>query len=387
LLWILEVKEAETEKVVRGYEAQRERREMERSVRIRAADLARRLKENGHPRIRVASRLGVSPGALLDWQQRWEDDGLEARPRGRPIERLPRDKREEIREMLHLLGPFEGLPVLQKKFPEVARAELEHQLRRYRDEFVSENHVDVHALRWLRPGAVWAMDFNDPPQPIDGVFDHIFKLRDLGSANSLAWLPTYDEKARGVCQTLKVLFRCYGAPLVLKEDNGGAFRSGKVKDLLKEHGVEFLMSPPRYPEYNGSAEAGIGTLKTYAHHEAARNDRPGEWTCDDVEAARLRANELSRPHGLRGPTPNELWENRDQITPAERSAFRNLARRRYRKNLVELQKEKEREPKRSEKATAWRRAVAWALVESNMLSIRRRRISPPIKSKFWSRIK
>lgn len=387
LLWILDVKEAETEKIVRGYEAQRERREMERSVRIRAADLARRLKEAGRPRTWAATRLGVSPGALIDWHQRWEDDGLEARPRGRPIELLSRDKREQIRDMLHLLGPFEGLPVLQKRFPDVARAELEHQLRRYRDEFVGENHVDVHALKWLRAGAVWAMDFNDPPHPIDDIFKHIFKLRDLGSGNSLAWLPTYDEKAHGVCQTLEVLFRCYGAPLVVKEDNGSAFRSGEFKDLLEKWGVEFLMSPPYYPEYNGSAEAGIGTLKTYAHHEAARNDRLGEWTCDDIEAARLRANELSRPHGLRGPTPNELWDNRDPITPTERYEFRKLVKSRHDENLAELWKEKGEEPNLSEKATARRRAVARALAESNMLSIRRRRISPPIKSKFWSRIK
>ncbi len=46
----------------------------------------------------------------------------------------------------------------------------------------------------------------------------------------------------------------------------------------------------------------------------ARNNRPGEWACDDVEAARLRANELSRLHGLRGPTPDEVWNNRDPIT-------------------------------------------------------------------------
>ena len=231
------------------------------------------------------------------------------------------------------------------------------------------------------------MDFNDPPQPIDGIFKHVFKLRDLGSGNSLAWLPTYNELAHGVCQTLEVLFRCYGAPRVVKADNGSAFRSGEFQDLLEKWGVEFLMSPPCYPEYNGSAEAGIGTLKTYAHHEAARNDRLGEWTCDDVEAARLRANELSRPHGLRGPTPNELWDNRDPITPTERSAFRKLVKNRNDENLAELWKEKGEEPNLSEKATARRRAVAWALAESNILSIRRRRISPPIKSKFWSRIK
>jgi hypothetical protein len=38
-------------------------------------------------------------------------------------------------------------------------------------------------------------------------------------------------------------------------------------------------------------EAGIGGLQTRAHCEAARRDRPGEWTCDDVLAAQLSANQ------------------------------------------------------------------------------------------------
>jgi len=70
-----------------------------------------------------------------------------------------------------------------------------------------------------------------------------------------------------------------------------------------------LFSPPYYPQYNGACEAGFGTLKTYAHHEAAKHGRPHQWSCDDVEAARMRANELSRPHGYLRPTPaeNYLW--------------------------------------------------------------------------------
>jgi hypothetical protein len=66
-----------------------------------------------------------------------------------------------------------------------------------------------------------------------------------------------------------------------------------------------LLSPPGTPEYNGTCEAGIGSLKTRTHHEAARNDRPGEWTCDDVEGARMMDNETGRPWGVNGLTPKE----------------------------------------------------------------------------------
>ncbi len=163
--------------------------------------------------------------------------------------------------------------------------------------------------------------------------------------------------------------------------------SGMRRDILKKWGVIFLMSPPYYPEYNGSAESWIGTLKTYAHHEAARNGLPGEWTCDDVESARLRANELSLPQCLRGLTPAEIWESRRAIGSAERSSFRRLIERRYREIQEERKEEKGGDLNNRDLAAAMRQAIAFELVSCGLLSIRRRRISPPIKSILWSRIK
>lgn len=388
LVCIMMVKASEKKrKNRRGYEVQRERRRMERVMRIRAVALARSLKDAGYPRRWVAGQLGVSPGTLADWRRRWETDRLRAKARGRPIECLDRETREQIEEVLHILGPFEGVPVLRSIFPEVPRAELDHRLRLYRDEFIGKNHVDVMALKWLRSGAVWAMDFAHPPNLIDGTFKRLFVVRDLGSGSPLMWLPVTGETSSEMCLAIEALFVEHGAPLVIKEDNGSAFKTEEFRELLKRWGVIFLMSPPYYPEYNGSAEAGIGTLKTYAHHEAARNGRPGEWTCDDVESARLRANELSRPHGLRGPTPAEMLDSRRTIGSAERSSFCRLVDRRYGEIQKERKEEKGEDLNNRDLAAAMRQAIAFALVACGLLSIRRRRISPPIKSKLWSRIK
>jgi hypothetical protein len=56
-----------------------------------------------------------------------------------------------------------------------------------------------------------------------------------------------------------------------------------VQDLLDQNNVSFLLNPPYYPQYNGACEAGIRSLKVRAHHIAAKHNRPGERTCDDVE--------------------------------------------------------------------------------------------------------
>ena len=81
------------------------------------------------------------------------------------------------------------------------------------------------------------------------------------------------------------------------------------------------MSPSAMPRYNGASEAGIGALKVHAHWEAARNGRAGHWTSDDVEAARLRANQTARPNGQASVSPEALWNSRLPITDQDRSEF------------------------------------------------------------------
>jgi hypothetical protein len=108
---------------------------------------------------------------------------------------------------------------------------------------------------------------------------------------------------------------------VLKSDNGSAFRADEVEALLARWEIWSLFSPPRMPRYNGSCEAGIGSMKARTHHQAARRGHAGEWTCDDAEAVRQEANQTARPWGLRGPTPEEAWHGRRPVGAEERTAF------------------------------------------------------------------
>lgn len=386
MVWILDIRRLEKRRV-RGWEAQRERRQMECTVRGRAVRLVDRLRQSGHSRRQVSRKLGASPGALAEWERQHSRGELAPKPRGRPIDTLDNRQSIEILGVLWVLGPFVGLPELQRIFPEVARAELEHRLRQYRDEFVDRHHVDVMACRWLRPGAVWAMDFAEPPLPIDGRFHYVFLVRDLGSGRNLLWLPLERKSAEQARDALQALFIEHGAPMVLKEDNDRAFRSSAVTELCERFEVKFLMSPIYMPRYNGACESGVGTLKTYTHHEAARHDRPGEWTCDDLEAARLRSNELSRPQGLEGKSPDEAWGTRPWLTDAERYNFNaEVSECRVR---LEEERRREKEGCIDEQDRAWieRQAVAQASVTSGFLFFRRVRISPPFKSRFWSRIR
>lgn len=194
-------------------------------------------------------------------------------------------------------------------------------LRRYRRIWRYRRRLLQPTLVWTCPGTVWAVDFSEPPQPIEGQYGHLLAVRDLASGCQLAWLPVLDESATSAMAGLETLFLQYRPPLVLKSDNGSAFVADDFAAFLDRWQVAHLFSPPRTPQYNGSCEAGIGSMKTRTHHQAAVRGCPGAWSCDDVEAARLAANYTARPWGSNHVTPEEAWQRRATIAMHVRSAF------------------------------------------------------------------
>ena len=140
-----------------------------------------------------------------------------------------------------------------------------------------------------------------------------------------------------------------------------------------------LYSPGGTPSYNGSIEAGIGSIKRRAFYCAAHRGYPGEWTCDDVEEAVQEANHTARPFGFKGPTPEQVWNDRTPISKEERRRFQKAYNRLYEeecraRGIVDLGMIKE-----SQKESVDRVAIRRALIEEGYLEIRRRRITPLVK--------
>jgi hypothetical protein len=134
------------------------------------------------------------------------------------------------------------------------------------------------------------------------------------------------------------------------------------------------------PRYNGSIEAGIGSLKTRTERYAAREGHPGYWTLDDVAAAQAEANATARPQGETGPTPNELWQTRRPISSAERQSFQKTVQ----EQRAEL-KPKEDLPDKEERRMQ-REAIRRALVEHGIVLFSRRRIPQAITSQKTANI-
>lgn len=371
----------------RGLDAQRARRDVERIARRSALVYLRwmRRRRPRLPRCEIARRLGLAPGTVAEWQRGWEERRLAIEPRGRPPQRASREHRLLVIAMFQLLGARAGLPTIRNLFPELSKGEILWLKRRFHHAFVRGKRRLVHALRWPVAGTVWAMDYTAPPRPVDGIFPWILVVRDLASGDILLALPVRSADASNTVLALVALFLWYGAPIVLKSDNGSHFKNEETRALLARHGVVHLLSPVRTPEYNGACEAGIGSLLTRAHHEAARHDRPGEWTCDDVEAARLQANETARPNGHRGPSPDESWAARPPLDPTLRSVFpltcARLAAEELRQRNLPADGLDE-----NVQASVHRVSIARALVEHGLLVYRRRRVSLRVNPRHSPRI-
>ena len=285
-----------------------------------AADIA----AVGYTRTEVADLLHVTARTLRQWRRDGSPAGPSIRLIGRPAHRSAPADRNAVIHYLDQYGPGVGLPPLWDAFPTMARAELDDLLARYRRVWRARHQQPLHVLNWTTPGTVWAMDFAEAPTAIDGVGADLLAVRDLATGRQLLWQPVRAATAAAAAEAVAGLLVVLGPPLVLKSDNGSAFGAPAVADLLHDFGVLSLFSPPHTPSYNGSIEAGIGSLKARTEAHAARHGRPGGWTWDDVAAARLEANATARPRGPTGPTPDQAWAARASIPAGERVSFGRL---------------------------------------------------------------
>jgi transposase InsO family protein len=358
----------------RGVARQRLAREHEWDLRGNIVELTRWTLNLGLSVSETADRLHLAPRTLRHWCADFRIETPHIHALGRPTLRSPVADRTEVLDVLNELGPATSVATLRDCFPWMPRAELDDLVKRYRRVWQKRHQHAPYALHWQRPGAVWAMDFSQAPRPIDGIYPYLFAVRDLASHQQLLWLPVLDMTADTTIEALGMLFVLHGAPLVLKADNGSAFVADATGDFLLPWGVNLLFSPPHTPGYNGSIEAGIGSLKTRTERFATRAGHPGYWTLDDVAAAQSEANATARPQGETGPTPNELWSTRRPITTPERRLFQETVPR-QRHELGEQQGLSNKAERRLQ-----RQAIRRALVEHGILLFSRRIIPLPIKN-------
>ena len=368
----------------RGPERQRAIRELEREAQGHAV-LALKIADSlGVGQAEVSSRLGVPLRTLTRWAdtlgKKW---GLESRTRGRPCVSAPSDEREKVLAYLNEHGPETGVRRLKREFPQVPRSEIEDILFDYREEHQPDLPGPPQRLNWALPGAVLAIDFKVPPDLVDARFSAVFHVRDQATGYSLAWTATENETSVPVLRILRELFAKYGAPLVIKCDNGSAFINEEMKAFLQEMGVHQYFSPPRKPSYNGGVERGNGIQGAATRHQAKRNGRDGYWMTADLNAraGQRHASNERRQSGI-GMGPSGEWEARRPIEEATRQAFQATFAEEQRLARQEFKFTPDEVLGHHSQATVDRVAGRRAMLKHGLYSVSPRRAKPlPISQK------
>jgi transposase InsO family protein len=349
-------------------------RQCERLIRVEVAAQARQWQQQGVAACEIANLLACPSRTLRFWQQQLAAERLAARPLGRPHRYASGVQRQEVLGFLHQHGPWVGLPSLRGRYGDLPAAELRDLLRCFRHLWVGAHPRQGWVLDWHQPGTVWALDFTKVSRPIDGCFPYLLAVRDLASGYQLAWRAVAAADAATVLLELELLFTIYGPPLVLKSDNGSAFRAGATQRFLERWQVWPLYSPPGQPGYNGAIEASIGSLKKRTEQLAYQAGHAGSWTLAEVERARELANELARPRGWRGPAPQTRWAGRLPPTRAEHEDFSAVVRRTEEELRVPQHIAADAVLDHYEQAALHRRVLAQVLVQRGLLTITRRRL-------------
>lgn len=184
----------------------------------------------------IAEGLGMSPRTLRAWEKREREGLLRARRRGRPLQRSSVEARNAVIRTIERHGPQIGVQTLRRLSPGLAKGEIKDLLGRYRAQYIREHALELEALEWTTPGLVWAMDHTDPPSPVDGSKRAVLSVRDLSSGAQILWKEELGPRASEVARDLESRFESFGAPLVVKVDNGSAFIAGELKEICASDG-------------------------------------------------------------------------------------------------------------------------------------------------------
>jgi hypothetical protein len=224
-----------------------------------------RLKEQVHwPYPRLCVSLGLPYATFRRWQQRLEH-GQPAFGKPGPHKVAPLNLAELHVALCHLQHGHQlsrGLGRLYRQYQDqISRRELQMLTKTVRRNLAHQHQAELRHITWRVPGLVWSLDDAELAR-----FAHrrlyLHQVQDL--ASRYKFTPWVGKQVLGetVAVHLEQLFLQYGAPLVLKRDNGSNLNQQAVDAVLARYLVMPLNSPPHYPPYNGGMECAVRELKT-----------------------------------------------------------------------------------------------------------------------------
>ena len=282
---------------------------------------------SGERMAELCREFGISRKTGYKFLRRYESDGEKGlydrrRLPHRSPNRTPRDMVELIIEARHrrpTWGPKKLRWLLEREHPGVRlpavstfavilkREGLVKGRRRRRR--VTPSDKPLQEAR--RPNEVWAMDFKGQFRMGNGRYCYPLTVSDQHSRYLVLCEGLDSTSAAPSVQALKLAFRTYGLPQVIRSDNGSPFASTGRLGLttlsvwLMRLGIELERIQPGQPQQNGRHERMHRTLKAETARPAQGNVLAQQECFDRF---RKQYNE-GRPHeALDMKTPKDVYE-------------------------------------------------------------------------------
>lgn len=174
---------------------------------------------------------------------------------------------------------------VREVLPGVGRNAAARLVRRHRFLRRKRRRRLLCRLEWHTPGTVWAIDGTWLPWPVEGAGRRALVMVDLGARAVLDCRSIPSERADAILACLQDAVARFGAPLVIKWDNGSGFVAGEVRSWCHARGITLLHSPPRRPTYNGACEVHNRWAKARIVHAATVAGATGRLVAGHLAAA------------------------------------------------------------------------------------------------------
>jgi len=286
----------------------------------------------------------------------------------------------EIRLLDHGVKRSAGTTELYRRYRfSVSRRELAWMVEWVRQDLEADRRAHLRRIEWLTPGIVWAMDFTEYDLGMAGKI-YLHNTQDLGSRYKFLPMAGGYPVGEEVAGYLSEKFDRYGAPLVLKRDNGGNMNHLAINKVLSESFVLPLNSPGYYAPYNGAIEESQREVKGSLREKLAL----GLPDCSDhlaayAEAAVNDLNHRTRPC-LSGKTSCQVFfgsTDKPVLTKRERRGIYDWVMERVERILSTMNQSGQ-----AVRESAWRIAVESWLRSKGYIKVHINQKCHPILSPF-----
>jgi len=274
----------------------------------------------------------------------------------------------ELASLSHGMHRTAGMGRLYGKYGDaLSRRELACMAEEVRKEQNADERRNLHHVEWLVPGICWALDGTTYNAVCTGK-QEILTVRDLCSKYLfrplvIQWTPCCQE----VATHTEELALAHDLPLFMKMDNGGNLIGHEHMVTLAGLRVVPFISPPVYPEYNGSLENAQDDVKKTIVKSLPlyRSVPPNEFKLH-AELAMHELNHQSR-ECLRGQNPCQVYHDKTRtkrFTKQERMAIYDWINQTTESILKEVQT-----VTKQTTAKARRKAIEAWLVKNNIIRV------------------